>query len=260
MENIKTKRPERPSFWTYFLVLNKNINAEGATTAAGRQLVFDMYAVLISIFLFLALIGNLGFSALPETAILSFLFVYVLAILCMSIQRKPTLYSLMPMGHIRKTVYFFLSAALMTIISMIALAVVGGIFAGIIGLVVVIASGENIFVAGEAEGAEEVILACTQGEWLGFFIAIAFAGIIILLSFIGKRPLRICLTLAAPLVIYLPLKIYQLLCKMESGMLFAKLYAYPSGIAVLAIAGVVGCALAVAGVLRVYYYLRPKKY
>ncbi len=239
-----------------FKVIVVDGSASRSSHTPGQTLA-DAYSCMGSAFLLLALIGNLGMTAEPVTVFAAMPCGIALFVAVYCIRRKPSLYRLLPMGYGRKSVYFFLSAAIYSLLIGVFMILVLVVTTLLVALVTLAVSGEWIIVM---ENTAPAFVVSAQGEALALFITAAYLGTELLLSFIERRVLRNILIFLSPLALFLPLKLYARFAGISSGMLFVEFGKTAGGIAMLAAFGVAAAALAAAGVWRVVAYLRPRNY
>lgn len=245
---MKDKAQKKVNFWTYFLTLNYGPNE---LSAGGRPepLIFIVVLVMIwgffwlggegvPIYLFLSLFGALAVGSLARAAKL-----------------RPSLFNLMPIGRVRKAVFFFLDIAVTTVIgflaSVIAIAVVGFIIA----LIVLAASGEWIILF---EDSGVVVVSCLQGELFALALTVAITGACMALVSIRRKLLRRILMICLPFAVLAPLIAMLGMNGIRYGALFTLFDTIPYSLVYLIVYAVIAVALAVVGTLCIIRFLRQR--
>lgn len=250
MKNIKS-----PTLWGYI----RCCFTENAYNQGNRSYVLqDNCAAIFSGMFYIFLVGSFGQEAMPLLMPFLWIMVMALSIMILQIQRKPSLYNLMPMRTGKKMVYFFISLLFMTVVASVIIAAVMIVFAIILAIILAIATGQWILVAEET--AASGIFPCAESYGLVIFIALIALGSVLIIAFIKRRLLRDTLMFLPPLVIFAALEIFTDLTGVSRRLLYVELGASPFCWILLTVTGVVGGICIIAGIVRFVLYLRTKDY
>lgn len=247
-EKITENSEKKVGFWTYYLALNFGPNE--VQGAAGK-----MWAPILSMLLLIWGVSFVGGSAIPFT-LCFFAFAYLTVIaLCITARVRPSLFNLLPIGGRRKTGFFFLSVLLTAVLSLVIFAVVLTVFFLIIALIVLVSSGEWIFVFEESEAP---VMTCWQGELLALILGVGIVGAGMIASCLKKKSLRITFTLLIPIIAVAPFIVIMQLGGIAFGQLFILFDVLPYYYIYLIVFGALAVALLAVGVVRMIGFLNPK--
>ncbi len=247
---MTAKTEKKVGFWTYFKALNFAPNeVQGAQMGKSSWL-----AAISTLFLIWGVIF-IGGDAAPISLTFA-LFAYGSVIsLCIAARIRPSLFNLLPIGRTRKTVFFFLSILLTTVLATLAVAVTLALGFLLVALIGLAASGEWLFAL---DVSEAVAMPCWQGELLALILGGGIFGAGMIAACIKKKSLQIALALLIPIIAVAPFIVMMQLGRIEHGKLFILFDTLPLSYVYLIVFGGIAAALLAVGVVRIIRFLNQK--
>lgn len=247
------KTEKKVGFWTYFMALNF-----GADSVSGAQNGRPLWTLVVSVLLLLWGIIFVGGAAIPITLVFALCGVTAIIMLCNIVRVRPSLFHLLPIGRTRRTVFFFLSILLTMLFSAVLLGAAFTIVLLFVALIMLVTSGEWIFVIEDAGSVIET--PCLEGELLALVLTVGILGTVMIVASIESKGLRQTLTLLLPVFALTPLLFFVDVGSIPFGKLFILFNKISCCYSILILSGVVAVVLAAVGIIRIVKFLKPKGY
>lgn len=231
-------------FWTYYKALNGGPIFQPGVSPRRN---ISMTATVLTYIIFMWF----GGQGLPFSCVFALFWMFSVCGLIEISRATPSLFWLLPVSPVRRTVFFFLSILLTVLLGTLTIA---GVFLFILAISMLF-FGMRI-----SEPPQAAVTVCLQGELLGLGLMLCILGMAMIFITIKRKVLRRVLTFCIPVFVALPLYFMSSLGNFRFGELFLYFDTLPYSFVYVTVFGVIGAVLTAVGIIRIVCYLKPKNY
>ena len=261
------KTTAKNSFLCYFKSVMLGVSARNNADAT------DTVFIIFSVYFLMFVLSLLGFRSSDEFVVIDSVvlvipfFSYIsISIMGLYLRRSPALFNLLPISYKKRTVYFYLSALLYSLIVIVAFLVVAIVVSGIIMLIIYVSEGANAFITDVGDEPDELFVSMgIQGHFLTTCICLLTIGVATLLALTKSRIKRNILSFVYPIALFIPLFVLANIADTVSGIdtsgnIFYGIENLPMSWLWISVIAVISIGFAVLGVVRLIQHERPKNF